>query len=454
MVRTTFLALIISSIAASAWAQQATQDDVDKLRREYDEKLQRYEQMLKDQSEQHRKEMQQLRDEIEKLKAQGAAKTEGGSLEDDVEKLIQQAQQAASAGEQSAGGRAVPTSGAPSAGNEFNPRITVFFDPVLRFDDAKVLNDKGHDVSDRFNFRETEADFRADVDPFAKAVVILSIPEEDRNEFGIEVEEAYALFDSLPDNLRAKVGRFRTEFGKLSFIHTHDLPQTTRPLPITTYLGPEGDIENGGSLSWLVPNPWNKAIEATFQILNGENDTILAGSASSQYAYLGHVKFFDDLTENQSIDVGVSDLFGYGDHQARDNVNLAGTDFTYKWRPLERGEYQSFLAQGEMFFLNKEVTAGPDANSFGAYAYAQYQPMRNVYFGNRWDYAEGVVDDKAQGWSTIAYVSYYTSEFLRFRLSFEHTEGDGEFAPDRNSVLIQMTVVFGSHPTEPYWVNR
>jgi hypothetical protein len=435
--------------------QASTQDEIDKLRREYDEKLRRYEQLLKEQADQHRAEMQELRDEIEKLKAKGAGATpEKPSLEDDVEKLIHEAEQSAAAGEKAGTSPATTGVGAPSAGNEFNPRVTVFMDPVLRFDDAKVLNDKGNDVSDRFSFRETEVDFRADVDPFAKAVVILSIPENDRNQFDVEVEEGYALFDSLPANLSAKLGRFRTEFGKLNYVHTHDLPQTTRPLPIVKYLGDEGDIENGASLSWLVPNPWDKPIEATLQVVNGENDAILAGSQSSQFAYIGHVHYFDDVTENQSVDLGASDLFGYGDHQSRDTVNLAGLDATYKWRPLSRGEYQSFLAQGETFWLNKQVSDAADAHSFGAYGYAQYQPGRNWYVGNRWDYAEGVIDDKSQGWSTIAYVSFYTSEFLRFRLSFEHAGGDGEFEPDRNSVLFQVTIVFGSHPTEPYWVNR
>jgi hypothetical protein len=57
-----------------------------------------------------------------------------------------------------------------------------------------------------------------------------------------------------------------------------------------------------------------------------------------------------------------------------------------------------------------------------------------------------------KSWS--AYASYYTTEFLRFRLGFEHRQSDFAEQNDINTILLEINFVFGSHPTEPYWVNR
>jgi hypothetical protein len=52
------------------------------------------------------------------------------------------------------------------------------------------------------------------------------------------------------------------------------------------------------------------------------------------------------------------------------------------------------------------------------------------------------------------YLSYYTSEFLRFRAGYEHRWSDVAADNGINSFIAEVNVVFGSHPTEPYWVNR
>ena len=44
-------------------------------------------------------------------------------------------------------------------------------------------------------------------------------------------------------------------------------------------------------------------------------------------------------------------------------------------------------------------------------------------------------------------LSYYTSEFLRVRVAM-FTDGD------QIRIDGQLTFVWGSHPIEPYWVNR
>ena len=132
-----------------------------------------------------------------------------------------------------------------------NPRLTVVGDFLWRFDDRKVFldNDPANPrIDDTINMREVELDLRASVDPFVEAVGVLSLESEVPGEFEASVEEFYAVVKSLPLPLwetpplgtKIKVGRFRTEFGLNNKSHTHDLPQSDRPLALVEFLGEEG----------------------------------------------------------------------------------------------------------------------------------------------------------------------------------------------------------------------
>jgi hypothetical protein len=39
-------------------------------------------------------------------------------------------------------------------------------------------------------------------------------------------------------------------------------------------------------------------------------------------------------------------------------------------------------------------------------------------------------------------------------VGYEHRWSDNPTDDNVNSVFAEVNVVFGSHPTEPYWVNR
>jgi hypothetical protein len=116
-----------------------------------------------------------------------------------------------------------------------------------------------------------------------------------------------------------------------------------------------------------------------------------------------------------------------------------GGDLGFRWKPDSR---HSVVALGE---LVRTHVSGPDLSDHDAwsgYGAVQWQPARSWYLGVRQD--AGVA-----GLRTGAYVSFYTSEFLRARLG-------GGYRPDTGEaeVLSQLTFVWGSHPVEPWWVNR
>ena len=98
---------------------------------------------------------------------------------------------------------------------------------------------------------EVEAAFQAVVDPYARADFFLSASPD-----GLDVEEGYVTFTSLPANLLLKVGKMRAQFGKVNTLHTHAMPTADRPLVTENLVGGEDGLSDAGmSVSHLVNNP-------------------------------------------------------------------------------------------------------------------------------------------------------------------------------------------------------
>ena len=346
---------------------------------------------------------------------------------------------------------------APQSAGAFNPAITVFGNFFARWDDQPVFLDDdptAERIDDRMNLREVELDVRAAIDPWADGVVIATYESEIPNEFEAEIEEGYLvlkklpLLDSAPGGVKVKVGRFRPEFGRFNYVHLHDLPQPTYPRALGTFLGEEGLIQNGVSGQFFLPFTGEKStLEGTLQVLDGGDLPLAADLEGQDIATLGHLKWFHELSDASNVELGLSGYEGDSDHQ------LLGLDATYKWKPLAGGEWRSFLFGGELFASRVDDPALGD-DPLGYYVWSQYQFSRNVYLGARYDHAE-VLTDESQDTDVLgAYLTYYTTEFLRFRCVLEHTESDVAELDDLNTAALEVNMVFGSHPVEPYWVNR
>lgn len=348
-------------------------------------------------------------------------------------------------------------SSAPLSASVFNPGITVFGNFLGRWDDQPVfLEDDPMEerIDDRFNLREVELDLRAAIDPWADGVVIGTFESEVPNEFESEIEEGYfvlkklPVLDSAPGGLKLKAGRFRPEFGRFNYIHLHDLPQPTYPRALGTFLGEEGFIQNGLSGQFFLPVPGERqSLEAIVQVLDGGNLPLAENLEGNEIATLGHLKYFRDLSQGSNIELGLSAYEGDSDHQ------LLGVDATYKWKPYASGEWRSLLVGGELFASAlDDPTLGDDP--LGYYLWSQYQFDRKTYLGVRYDHAEELEDDTQETDTVGTYLTYYTTEFLRFRFVLEHTESDVDELDGLNTAALELNMVFGSHPVEPYWVNK
>ena len=90
----------------------------------------------------------------------------------------------------------------------------------------------------------------------------------------------------------------------------------------------------------------------------------------------------------------------------------------------------------------------------GYSVFTQWQFDRRKYAGIRWDHTDTLLNRSLQRESITPYFSYYFSEFLRFRLNFEHRISDLTAENGRNSLFMELNWVFGAHPPEPFWVNK
>ena len=352
----------------------------------------------------------------------------------------------------------------------FNPGMTAFINFAARGDSKKVydLADPSNEISNRPFLRTVEMELLGAVDPYASALAVISVENQAGKEFGIDAEEAYGLLKRLPIledapmGLKVKIGKYRAPFGVSNKIHMHDLPWTTRPLAVAKYLGTEhGDFFESGynptgmDFDFYLPNPIPATtLEMNADVVRGGEVALSEGHPGAQPAYIGHINLSRDWSNRHLLTVGLSAYEEHGPAITR----LYGADVTYKWAPLEQRESHSFVAGGEVFAGRNVYTDAASAevsnSPVGWYAYMQYQPSYWLYLGIRYDAVEEPANDRLTTRSLGEYASYYTTEFLRFRLGYEHRWSDIPAQNNLNTVLFEVNLVFGSHPTEPYWVNK
>lgn len=352
-----------------------------------------------------------------------------------------------------------------------NPRLTTFINFAARKDNKTVFDETGAiQINNRPFLRTVEMELNAPVDPYADAVTILSVEDEAGTGFAIDAEEAYVnikrlpILEAAPLGIKLKIGKFRAPFGINNTIHMHDLPWTTRPLPIVKYLGTEhgeffesGFNTVGAEGDFFIPSfiP-TTTLEMRFAVMRSGEIGLAQGITGTQPALVGRLGLSKDWNNEHLLLVGVS---GY--NESGTNVTqLLGADVTYKWAPAEQRESHSFVAGGEVFVGNHSLLSATGVRQtnrpYGWFGYAQYQLSYWTYLGVRYDWLQEPSNTSLITKALAGYISYYTTEFLRFRFGVENKQSDILTSGLNNvtSVIVDVNVVFGSHPVEPYWVNK
>jgi hypothetical protein len=317
------------------------------------------------------------------------------------------------------------------SGKVFNPDIAV----IGNFIGVAGRNPMSDQPS--LELSEVEATFQAVVDPFARADFFLSAGPE-----GVEIEEGFITFNTLPGNFLLKAGKMRAQFGKVNTTHSHQMQTADRPLVVANLLGGEEGLSDAGlSLSHLVANPL-LFLELTGEVYRGRSE-VFETDARSRLTYVGRVRAYRDLTEGTNLDVGTSAAFGPTAAGPDSTKRLMGIDATFRYRPLRRAIYKRFMARSELIWSTEDQPAGGRDTAFGFYALGDYQFARRWYAGARYDRSARALDTSSVDTGGSLFLTFWPSEFSQVRGQLRRTRyAEGVNA---NEFLLQFRFGIGAH---------
>ncbi len=349
-------------------------------------------------------------------------------------------------GAEGAGGPSgtLPVYGSSVAGSKiFNPDMAVIGD----FLGAAGRNPVNPTPS--LEMHESELSLQAVVDPYARADFFVSFGER-----GVNLEEGFITLTELPGGLLTKVGKMRAAFGKVNTLHNHVLPWSDRPLVTQNLAGGEDGIDDAGvSVARLIPNPW-LFLEATGQVFRGDSGDLFKSNRRSDLSYVGHLRAYQDITESSNVDLGLSYSHGHNDAGLGTDdkltdftTQLYGIDATFRWRPLQRSIYRSFVGRSEWIWSRRDQPNGLQGSN-GLYVSGDYQFGRRWFAGARYDRSGRATDASLVDTGGSILLTYWPSEFSQLRGQYRRT--NYALGPAANELLFQFLFSIGAHGAHPF----
>jgi len=326
-----------------------------------------------------------------------------------------------------------PTVGRERNLNRLNPEISVT---------GIVLASSADPGRNEIQVQEVELDLQAALDPFSRTRVTLAVRAE-----GVEIEEGYLRYNSLPGGLDLLAGKFRQRWGLLNRQHRHALPQSDYPLVYQAFFGEEGLAQTGVSLNWLLPRLWASSNELSLEVTNGENEVAFAGEFFDDFSLLGRFSNYWDLSPAAYFEWGLSGIAG---KTATDgDSRVFGTDFSYLWSPPSRAKYRGIVWKTEVLWSEKDNDLGERKSAWGGYSFLDGLVARNFSIGLRLDRAGDPLEPDNYKWGLLPFVTWWQSEYVRLRGEYGYfkLEPSGE---DENRFTFQLTWAAGPHKHATY----
>lgn len=267
---------------------------------------------------------------------------------------------------------------------------------------------------------ELELQVASVVDPYARAEFLFSFGKDpSTGELGIELEVGTLTSLAIPFQIQATLGKFKPQFGKINNLHPHYFNFVEFPKMINNYFDSEGMFMEGVSLSWIVPNPLDFYQELIVEVgrVGSEPNASIVQGVNDELLYTGHLKNFFDLTENETIEIGLSALTGPNMYGFL--TTMADIDLTYKWKPVQFNTYKSFTWQSEGLISQADTSSGRMVQTYGAYTYFEYQIEKRTFIGARYDYSGLPGITKSDERTTSLLIRFQPTEFQILALEFQ-----------------------------------
>jgi hypothetical protein len=324
--------------------------------------------------------------------------------------------------------------------------------------------------------RSVELNAAASVDPFAKAYVVANASADPvTGESSLGIEEAALQTTSLPWNLELKAGRFFGEFGRLAYIHDHELPFVNRPLVLDQYIGGESRTD-GVQVNWLLPVEhyvsWTAGVGNNFGGDSPNPDHPGAYRGLTGLNFWSRLSTYFDLTPNWQLETGVSGLWNPSTEDRGGAIvqpngvstltekerRLAGVDWKVSYVPLRDNQFNRITWGTEVLYSDGYYLSDPDGvasngdehnksvGSTGMYSYLEWKWHRQWSTGFLFDFVESPYDKHDRTFGYSPYITWAISHWNQLRLQYTHTEHGGEspFHAD-DAIMLQWAWIIGSH---------
>ena len=317
--------------------------------------------------------------------------------------------------------------------------------------------------------REVEVSFFGQIDPYARAEVRIEAGQGSRSgDLTVNLAEGNLTLTALPYGTQLKMGKMRNRFGYLNQIHAHDWPFIDNPNVLQQFFGTEGLVESGFEATWVPPLPFY--LELLGGVFNGENDVAFGRDQITNPLVTGRVRTFLELDDWGAVQLGSS--IAAGQTPAQKSSTIIGFDAKYKYTP-PGWQRASFTLLGEYLISLRDVVV-TDANGFdgtrqrnsqGFYVNGEVRPFNHGelskwQLGFRYDRTQYPANPGTE-WAVQPYLSYYPSEFLRFRLGYKQTtrsqccsyldfQDNGGSARQVSEYFLQGTFIMGAHPAHSF----
>ncbi len=327
--------------------------------------------------------------------------------------------------------------GAPQNAKLLNPDISMIGDFIA------TAGGNPFNPGPSIEFHEAELGVQAVIDPYAKGDFFISFGEQ-----GVNLEEGYITFTSLPKGFVARVGKMRSAFGVVNTQHNHVLPWIDRPLVTRNLVGGEDGIDDAGfSINRILPAPKGIFLEATGQVFRGDSSDVFQASQRSDVSYVGRLRAYKDLTEDTNLDIGFSYARGHNDLGTNFMTQLFGSDVTLRWKPLRRAVYHNLLWRTEFVWSERQQLPATQ-RALGLYSAVDYRLNRRWTVGGRFDRSDRARAPNLTDNGFAAVLTYWPSEFSQIRTQYELTRfADGRSA---NELKVQFQFSLGAHGAHPF----
>ncbi|KAA3613499.1 MAG: hypothetical protein DWQ01_02960 [Planctomycetota bacterium] len=365
--------------------------------------------------------------------------------------------------------------------NTFNPAIGVVLDALGEFSSASQN-------AGRFNkvrMRTLELDIASRIDPLGWAYAVAAFVDTG-TETEVELEEAAAWLDQLPNNFSVRAGRYLADFGKWNTLHTHDKAFVNEDVVRREVFG--GPLFTTGAElhHWFgvgdVPVRWSIGLASDAE--GDDHDAFGDGHGHAHgseflrgrrgidnWAATARLSAQYDVGDNGYFQWGLSGFYTPGAIQFEEEIAPSG-------RELEiRRETRKSVVAADLTFRSVNSVGGTahtasmeywhDQSQFGEplvsdghhglwgfYEYA-FSPYWGAGVVASWaNHGDSVGQDFLAGGDSLAqrgvFLSWWLSEFNRLRLQVQQVNPG--FGEDKYwTVALQWSVILGVHAHSLDW---